>query len=136
MAHLVGRVTALNVAKAKKPVRMADGAGLNLRVSGDGESQPAKSWIFRSPFAAAPAKWASVPSRSAGRMKASKEHRVPLSAAALAIAETLRNAQGGVHLFPGGKRDRPLSNMAMLALLDRMGRSDLTAHCFRSTFRD
>jgi len=69
-------------------------------------------------------------------MKASKEHRVPLSAAALAIAETLRNAQGGVHLFPGGKRDRPLSNMAMLALLDRMGRSDLTAHCFRSTFRD
>jgi integrase len=39
-------------------------------------------------------------------------------------------------VFPGGKRDKPLSNMAMLALLDRMGRSDLTAHGFRSTFRD
>lgn len=72
----------------------------------------------------------------AGRMKASKEHRVPLSAAALAIIETLRKEQGGAHLFPGGKRDKPLSNMAMLALLDRMGRSDLTAHGLRSTFRD
>jgi integrase len=69
-------------------------------------------------------------------MKASKEHRVPLSAAALAIIEALRKEQGGAHLFPGGKRDKPLSNMAMLALLDRMGRSDLTAHGFRSTFRD
>jgi integrase len=72
----------------------------------------------------------------AGRMKASKEHRVPLSPAALAIIETRRKEKGGVHLFPGGKRDKPLSNMAMLALLDRMGRSDLTAHGFRSTFRD
>jgi integrase len=42
----------------------------------------------------------------------------------------------GKFLFPGSKRDRPLSNMAMLALLERMGRSDLTAHGFRSTFRD
>jgi integrase len=72
----------------------------------------------------------------AGRMKASKEHRVPLSAAALAIIDTLRKEQGGAHLFPGGKRDKPLSNMAMLALLGRMGRSNLTAHGFRSTFRD
>ncbi|MGJ4973181.1 tyrosine-type recombinase/integrase [Bradyrhizobium sp. HKCCYLRH1073] len=72
----------------------------------------------------------------AGRMKASKEHRVPLPAAALAIVEKLRKEQGGEHLFFGGKRDKPLSNMAMLALLDRMGRSDLTAHGFRSTFRD
>jgi integrase len=72
----------------------------------------------------------------ADRMKASKEHRVPLSAAALAIIETLRKDQGSTYLFPGGKRARPLSNMALLALLQRMGRSDLTAHGFRSTFRD
>jgi integrase len=74
----------------------------------------------------------------AGRMKASKEHRVPLSEAALAIIDidSLRKEQGGAYLFPGGKRDRPLSNMALLALLHRMGRSDLTAHGFRSTFRD
>jgi integrase len=39
-------------------------------------------------------------------------------------------------VFPGGKRGKPLSNMAMLALLKRIGRNDLTAHGFRSTFRD
>lgn len=72
----------------------------------------------------------------ASRMKASKEHRVPLSAAALAIIEKLRKELDGTYLFPGGKRNKPLSNMAMLALLDRMERSDLTAHGFRSTFRD
>jgi integrase len=59
-----------------------------------------------------------------------------LSALALAIVETTRKERGGAFLFPGGKPDKPLSNMAMLALLERMGRSDLTAHGFRSTFRD
>src|SRR4029077_17392262 len=37
--------------------------------------------------------------------------------------------------FPGGRAGKPLSNMAMLVLLRRMGRRDLTAHGFRSTFR-
>jgi integrase len=71
----------------------------------------------------------------AARMKAGKEHRVPLSPPALAIADQTM-AYGGAFLFPGAKRDKPLSNMAMLALLRRMGRADLTAHGFRSTFRD
>ena len=39
-------------------------------------------------------------------------------------------------IFPGGKAGRPLSNMAFLMLLRRMGRDDLTAHGFRSSFRD
>jgi len=47
MAHLVGRLTALKVAKVKKPGMYADGAGLCLQVSGDGENTPAKSWIYR-----------------------------------------------------------------------------------------
>ena len=47
MAHLVGRLTALKMAKVKKPGMYADGAGLYLQVSGDGENTPAKSWIFR-----------------------------------------------------------------------------------------
>jgi integrase len=72
----------------------------------------------------------------AGRMKGNKEHRIPLSASAFAIVEKMRKDHGGEFLFPGGKRDKPLSNMAMLKLLERMGRSDLTAHGFRSTFRD
>ena len=72
----------------------------------------------------------------AGRMKGGTQHRVPLSASASAIAETLKKEQRGAFLFPGGKPDKPLSNMAMLALLERMNRTDLTAHGFRSTFRD
>lgn len=72
----------------------------------------------------------------AQRMKAGKEHRVPLSARALAIIEKMAAIRSGELVFPGGKEGRPLSNMAFLMLLRRMGRSDLTAHGFRSSFRD
>jgi integrase len=70
----------------------------------------------------------------AERMKADKEHRVPLSDRALEIAATAPDDER--FIFPGGRRGQPLSNMAMLALLKRMGRGDLTVHGFRSTFRD
>ena len=70
------------------------------------------------------------------RMKAGREHRVPLSAAALAIIKKMKEIRQSDFVFPGGKKGKPLSNMAMLALLKRMGRDDLTAHGFRSTFRD
>jgi integrase len=72
----------------------------------------------------------------AERMKAGKEHRVPLSEAALAIIEDMGEASSGDCVFPGANADRPLSNMAMLKLLKRMKRGDLTIHGFRSTFRD
>ena len=69
----------------------------------------------------------------AGRMKAGKEHRVPLSPQAVKVVE---GQPEGKYLFSGGKEGAPLSNMAMLELLKRMGRGDLTVHGFRSTFRD
>jgi len=72
------------------------------------------------------------------RMKAGREHRVPLSADAVAILNEvakLKSDNSG-HLFPGRNEGKPLSNMAFLALLRRMGRDDITAHGFRSTFRD
>jgi integrase len=69
----------------------------------------------------------------AGRMKGGVEHRVPLPPRAV---EIVRAQPEGVYVFPGGKGGRPLSNMAMLALLRRMGREDLTVHGFRSSFRD
>ena len=69
-------------------------------------------------------------------MKGGREHRVPLSPAAAAIVETMRALGGGDYVFPGGKKGKPLSNMAMLVLLRRMDRADLTVHGFRSTFRD
>lgn len=71
----------------------------------------------------------------AARMKAEKEHRVPLCDRALAILKELHKL-GGEYVFPGLKPGKPLSNMAMLTLLKRMGRGDLTVHGFRSTFRD
>jgi integrase len=72
----------------------------------------------------------------AGRMKAGKEHRVPLSEAAMAIIDKMAAMRLGEFVFPGGKAGRPLSNMSMLMLLRRMGRDDLTIHGFRSSFRD
>jgi integrase len=74
----------------------------------------------------------------AERMKAGKEHRVPLTGRALAIlrdAERNRTLDND-YVFAGGKVGKPLSNMAMMELLRRMGRGDITVHGFRSTFRD
>jgi integrase len=76
---------------------------------------------------------------SAERMKAGKEHRVPLSEPTLVVLRgmlPLRNSGAGDWVFPGQKEGQPLSNMACLMLLRRMGRGDLTAHGFRSCFRD
>ncbi|WP_248796823.1 tyrosine-type recombinase/integrase [Pseudomonas sp. MWU13-2105] len=70
------------------------------------------------------------------RMKAAKEHRVPLSQAALDLLNGLIRIRGNSHVFPGAREGKHLSNMSMLMGLRRMGRTDLTMHGFRSTFRD
>ena len=74
----------------------------------------------------------------AERMKADRVHRVPLSTRALAILAQMQmhRPSGDGFVFPGSKAGKPLSNMAFLMLLRRMERADLTAHGFRSTFRD
>jgi integrase len=71
----------------------------------------------------------------AERMKAGKEHQVPLSKRAMGILESLPRERGG-YLFHGAKVRSPLSNMAMLELLRGMNGNGLTVHGFRSTFRD
>jgi integrase len=71
------------------------------------------------------------------RMKEGKEHRVPLSPAAVALLEDIeRDHEPDDHVFPGSKRGKPLSNMAMLMLLRRMKIAGATVHGFRSAFRD
>ena len=72
----------------------------------------------------------------AERMKAGREHRVPLSEPALSILSAMQEITQGDYVFPSGKANRPLSNMVLLMLLRRMGRSELTVHGFRSTFSD
>ncbi|TXI85244.1 MAG: site-specific integrase [Cupriavidus sp.] len=94
--------------------------------------------------------------RPATRMKARKDHRVPLCDAAMAILAAMRDAflTGRRELlalydkpipndipldgfiFGGMRRGKGLSNMSLLKVLKSMGRTDLTTHGFRSTFRD
>ena len=71
------------------------------------------------------------------RMKAGREHRVPLSdcaASALQKAAELRN-HASPYLFQD-LSGKPLSMFAMASVQKRMGRADVTTHGFRSTFRD
>jgi len=86
-------------------------------------------------------RWVEVDLRShlwtvpADRIKAGKEHRVPLTARAMEIL----GEPGPTHalVFPApADPDRPLSDMALTAVLKRMNRTAITVHGFRSTFRD
>ncbi len=70
------------------------------------------------------------------RMKSGRPHRVPLSAPALALVQAAVSDEGSDYVFQGAKQMGPLSNMAGLMLLKRMGYADMTVHGFRSTFRD
>jgi len=80
----------------------------------------------------------------AARMKAFREHRVPLSAQAFAVIAQVRELAPmrdgepakDAPLFPGLRPALPLSRMVLLKLLWRMGRHDATVHGFRSAFSD
>jgi integrase len=72
----------------------------------------------------------------AARMKAGREHRVPLSGRAISILNTLDKSEQREFVFPGQRPDKPLSGMAMEMMLRRMKVDDATVHGFRSTFRD
>ena len=72
----------------------------------------------------------------AGRMKAGKEHRIPLSSRAVELLKDLYREDGNDFVFIGSQAGSGLSNMAMTTVLRRMGRGGITVHGFRSTFRD
>ncbi|VTZ25970.1 Integrase family protein [Methylocella tundrae] len=72
----------------------------------------------------------------AARMKAGREHRVPLPPRAVEIIEQLAKVRTGAVAFPGQRLDKPLSNMALEMALRRLGVHDATVHGFRSAFRD
>jgi integrase len=89
------------------------------------------------------ARWAEIDLQAAvwtipaARMKAEREHRVPLSDAALNVLNALAPLRDGQEspIFPG-RAGKPLSGEAIWLLLRRMGHETLTVHGFRSTFRD
>jgi integrase len=68
------------------------------------------------------------------RMKAGRQHRVPLSDAALMILMQMQTVRQNEYVFPGDRR-AVLSNMALLMVLRRMRRPDITAHGFRASFK-
>jgi integrase len=72
----------------------------------------------------------------ANRMKAGREHRVPLSPRAVAVLRQLEKLKTSEFVFPGQARNKPLSNMAMEMVLRRMKIENATVHGFRSSFRD
>jgi len=74
----------------------------------------------------------------AERIKAGREHRVPLSPAALAVLDQVRPLAAGDDdlVFPGARAGRPLSDVAVAKVLRRLGRDGATVHGFRSAFRD
>lgn len=71
----------------------------------------------------------------ASRTKGNRPHRVPLSGAARAVLERVKSDSNGEIIFPSLPHDRSLSNMALLNVLKRMDRAEVTTHGFRSTFR-
>jgi integrase len=71
----------------------------------------------------------------AGRTKAAREHRIPLSERAVDILREMEAERTGEFVFPGQRPGRPLSGMAFEMLLRRIN-SPYTAHGFRSSFRD
>jgi integrase len=71
----------------------------------------------------------------AARMKSGREHRVPLSSAAITVLNRMPGSKDD-YVFAGQRPGAPLSNIALLMTLGRMNRGDITAHGFRSTFRD
>jgi integrase len=74
---------------------------------------------------------------AAENMKGNREHKVPLSAAALAVLDRMEKIRnGGDYIFYSPGSGRALRDAATGAVIDRMGRDDIVPHGFRSTFRD
>jgi len=72
----------------------------------------------------------------AERMKADREHRVALSQCAIDLLRALPTEDGNGFVFIGSRPGRGLSEPALAQVLRRMGRTDISVHGFRSTFRD
>jgi integrase len=72
----------------------------------------------------------------AERMKADRQHRIPLCDRAVVSVETLSKARAGDFVFPGQRDKKPLSNMTSEMVLRRIGVADATVHGFRSSFRN
>jgi integrase len=73
----------------------------------------------------------------ASRIKAGREHRIPLADRAIELLAALPRLEGNPYVFPGAREGKGLSNTAMFEFLNGMdGVNGVTVHGFRSSFRD
>ena len=72
----------------------------------------------------------------ASRMKADREHRVPLSGAALAVLKAVQAIRQSDYVFPGTRQGRPVGENTPVRLAKQAAGSNITVHGLRSTFRD
>ena len=70
------------------------------------------------------------------RMKADREHRVPLSDAALAVLKVMQAIRQSDYVFPGTRQGRPVGENTPVRLAKQAAGSNITVHGLRSTFRD
>jgi integrase len=72
----------------------------------------------------------------AERMKADKEHKVPLSDAVTAVLKAMHEIRQSAYVFPGFKSGQPIGGDALRELIKKLAGNDVTVHGLRSTFRD
>ncbi|QEP41987.1 DUF4102 domain-containing protein [Ectothiorhodospiraceae bacterium BW-2] len=140
-------LTALFVKKTTKRGYYADGRGLYLQVSATGS----KSWVFRFRFNGRSREMGLGSIHDVEMAQAREQVKLyrqqikegidPIEARQQARQqreyERQEQERQSEYLFPGQRVGKPISNMAMLTLLKRMGYGgQITAHGFRSTFRD
>jgi integrase len=70
------------------------------------------------------------------RMKSGREHRVPLSPAAVAVLKGMSAIRVSDYVFPGRAEGRPVHGASVAGLAKRVAGVDITVHCLRSSFRD
>jgi integrase len=69
-------------------------------------------------------------------MKPRREHRVPLSGAAIAVLKAMREIRQSDYVFPGFKQGQPIGGDALREVIKKLAGDDVTVHGLRSTFRD
>jgi integrase len=72
----------------------------------------------------------------ASRMKAGREHRVPLSTPAVAVLKAMQANRISDYIFPGTRQGRPVGANTPVRLAKKAAGADVTVHGLRSTFRD
>jgi integrase len=143
--HLLPRVSKVHRVVHRPALHYAEIAGFmkDLRLRESVKSATLQFAILTAsrPGEARGARWAEIGIEQrawripAHRMKSSREHRVPLSEPALDILEKMTAIRVSEFVFPG-LSGRPIGELALFSMLRDMGRGDITAHGFRSTFRD